>query len=44
MSKATLFKAKLLKKEFDAAWKAKVKQYQISLTASLTSLMILTML
>ena len=31
MSKATLAKAKPLKKGFDAAWKAKVKQYQVSL-------------
>ena len=31
MSKATLAKAEPLKKDFDAAWRAKVKQYQVSL-------------
>jgi hypothetical protein len=31
MSKATLAKAEPLKKGFDAAWRAKVKQYQVSL-------------
>ena len=31
MSKATLTKAGLLKKGFDVAWRAKVKQYQVSL-------------
>jgi hypothetical protein len=31
MSKATLAKAEPLKKDFDAAWRAKVKQFQVSL-------------